>query len=201
MPDWKVTFTLSNMESNIPPRDSDHDHARASLAAADAARERLSTRLRLPGGLHPALAVAVALHIGTAAVGIAAQTLAGMGLLAVGLVAYLGVAGWALLSFRRINGVRVDGFASQIVLGTGATATTTYVGAFVAATWAAFESQWWLVVVASIVGGVGYALGARQWWRAYRADPAAHAAGSTPLVLALLAASAVVGLVVLVVVG
>ena len=111
------------------------------------------------------------------------------------------VAGWALLRFRRINGVRVDAFASQVVLGTGATATCTYVGAFVAATWGAFESQWWLVVVAAVVGGVGYALGARQWWRAYRTDPAAHAAGSSPLVLAILALAAVVGLVALVVVG
>lgn len=187
------------MESNDPPRDS--DHARAELAAADAARDRLSGGVRLPDGLHPALAVAVALQIGTAAVGIAAQTLAGMAVVAVGLLLFLGVAAWALLSFRRVNGVRVDGFASQIVLGTGATASTAYVGAFVAATWAAFESQWWLVLVASVAGGVGYALGARQWWRAYRGDPAAHAGGSTPLVLALLAASAVVGLVVLVVVG
>lgn len=190
---------LSCMESSVPPRSP--DQARAELAAADAARQRLSGGLTLPRGLHPALAVAVAFHIGTAAVGIAAQTRAGMGFLGIGLVAYLGVAGWALLRFRRINGVRVDAFASQVVLGTGATATCAYVGAFVAATWGAFESQWWLVVVAAVVGGVGYALGARQWWRAYRTDPAAHSAGSSPLVLAILALSAVVGLVALVVVG
>lgn len=187
------------MESQTPPRDP--DHARADLAAADAARARLSGGLRLPEGLHPALAVAIALHLGTAAVGIAAQTAVGMVLLGAGLVAYFGVAGWALLQFRRINGVRVDGFASQIVLGTGVTASVTYVGAFVVATWAAFESQWWLVALASVAGGVGYALGARQWWRAYRTDPAAHATGSSPVVLALLALSAVAGMVVLVVVS
>ncbi len=121
-----------------------------------------------------------------------------MVLLGAGLVAYFGVAGWALLRFRRINGVRVDGFASQVVLGTGVTASGAYVGAFVVATWAAFESQWWLVVLAAVVGGVGYALGARQWWHAYRADPAARAPGSSPLVLAILALSAVAGMVVLV---
>ena len=187
------------MESPIPPDGS--SGALADLAAADVARERLIGRLRLPSGLHPALAVAVALHIGTAAAGIAAQTAGGMFLLGAGLAAYLGVAGWALLRFRRINGVRVDGFASQIVLGTGVTATTAYVAAFVAATWAAFESQWWLVVLAAAIGGTGYALGARQWWRAYRADPAQHAAGSTPVVLAILALSAVVGVVVLVALG
>lgn len=184
------------MESSNSP--SDPSQAVADLAAADVARERLTGGLRLPSGLHPALAVAVAVHIGTAAAGIAAQTAAGMLLLGAGLAGYLGVAGWALLQFRRINGVRVDGFSSQIVLGTGVTATTTYVGAFVAATWGAFESQWWLVVLAAAVGGAGYALGARQWWRAYRADPATHAAGSTPAVLAILLLSSVAGMVVLV---
>ena len=187
------------MESTHPPHDP--SHALTELAAADAARERLTSGLHLPGGLHPALAVSVALHIGTAAAGIAAQTTAGMVLLGAGLVAYLGVAGWALLRFRQINGVRVDGFSSQIVLWTGAVAGGTYVGAFAAATWAAFESQWWIVVLAAAVGGVGYAWGARQWWRAYLADPARHAPGSTPVVLALLTLSAVVGMVVLVVVG
>jgi hypothetical protein len=187
------------MESNSAPRDP--DHARAALVAADQARERLSAGLRLPRGLHPVLGGAVALQIGTAAVGIMRQTTAGMVLLGAGLAVFLAVAGWALLAFRRINGVRVDGFASQVVLGTGAVATTTYVGAFVVATWAAFESQWWLVVAASVAGGVGYALGARQWWHAYRADPAAHAAGSSLVVLAILALSAIAGLVALVVMG
>src|SRR5690606_587769 len=125
---WKVASTLSNMESPIPPRDP--SQALADLAAADVARERLTGGLRLPSGLHPALAVAVALHIGTAAAGIAAQTAAGMFLLGAGLAAYLGVAGLALLRFRQINGVRVDGFSSQIVLGTGAVAGGTYVGGF-----------------------------------------------------------------------
>lgn len=190
---------LSTMESNHAPRDP--DHLRAELVAADQARERLSAGMRLPEGLHPLLGGAVALQIGTAAIGIARQTAAGMVLLGTGLAVFLAVAGWAMLAFRRVNGVRVDGFASQIVLGTGATTSTAYVGAFVVAVWAAFDSQWWLVVVASVAGGVGYALGARRWWHAYQADPAAHAAGSSPRVLALLALSAVVVLVVLVVVG
>jgi hypothetical protein len=124
-----------------------------------------------------------------------------MAVLAIGLVALLAVAAWALLQFRRINGVRVDGFASQVVLGTGAVATGAYVAGFVAATWAAFEGVWWLVGLAAVAGGVGYALGARQWWEAFRADPASHSGGASPRVLALLAAAACVGLVVLVVAG
>jgi hypothetical protein len=187
------------MESDVPPRDP--SDARAALAAADLARDRLSSRLRLPAGLIPALGLAVTVQIGTAAVGIATQTPAGMAVLGAGLVVLLAVAAWALLRFRRINGVRVDGFASQVVLGTGAVATGAYVVGFVAATWAAFEGAWWLVGLAAAAGGVGYAVGARQWWKAFRADPATHSGGASPRVLALLAVAACVGLAVLLVVG
>jgi hypothetical protein len=187
------------MESSIPPRDP--SHALADLAAADVARERLAAGLRLPAGLHPVLAVAVALQIGAGAVGIAEQTTAGMVAVLCGLVVLLAATAWALLRFRQINGVRVDGFASQVVLGTGVTASTTYVAAFVTATWAAFESTWWLVLVAAVCGGVGYAWGARQWWLAFRADPAGHAGGASPRVLALLVAATCLGLVVLMIAG
>jgi hypothetical protein len=187
------------MESVIPTPDP--DHLRAELAAAEHARERLSGGLRLPAGFLPVLGAAIAIQIGTGAVGIAQQTSAGMALVAVGLVVLVAVSAWALLRFRHINGVRVDGFASQVVLGTGAVATGAYVVGFTAATWAAFSSTWWLVAVASVVGGVGYAVGARQWWQSFRADPASHAAGATPRVLVLLAAVACVGLVVLMVAG
>ena len=185
------------MESSSVPHDP--SQARTDLAAADVARERMTKRLRLPVGLHPVLAVAIAIQIGTAAVGIARQTDAGMVVAGIGLVVLLVVTAWALLRFRQINGVRVDGFASQIVLGTGVTATTAYVAAFVVATWAAFESTWWLVAIAAVVGGVGYAWGARQWWSAFRADPASHAGGASPRVLALLAATACLGLAVLII--
>jgi hypothetical protein len=103
--------------------------------------------------------------------------------------------------FRRINGVRVDGLGSQIVLGTGTTSTLVYLGALAAATWAAFESLWWLVAVAAVAGGAGYALGVRQWWNAYRHDPVAHASGASPRLLAALAVLACLGLAALLVVG
>ena len=70
---------------------------------------------------------------------------------------------------------------------------------FGAATWAAFESQWWIVVAAAVVGGTGYALSARQWWRAYQQDPVERAGGVSPRALAVLAAVACLGLVVLLV--
>jgi hypothetical protein len=68
---------------------------------------------------------------------------------------------------------------------------------FVVATWAAFDSRWWLVAVAAVVGGVGYAFGARRWWHAYQHDPAAHAGGASPRVLVVLAVLACLGLVAL----
>ena len=48
-----------------------------------------------------------------------------------------------------------------------------------AAVWAALVGQWWLVVLASVAGGVGYAVSARLWWRDYQRDPAAHAHGDS----------------------
>ena len=141
------------------------------------------------------------MQIGTAAVGIAQQTAAGIALLTAGLAVFLFVAALALHQFRRINGVRVDGLGSQIVLGTGTTSTLVYLGTLAAATWAAFESLWWLVAVAAVAGGAGYALGVRQWWHAYRHDPVAHASGASPRLLAALAVLACLGLAALLVVG
>ena len=177
------------------------DDPRSVLAGADQARQRLAAGLRLPTGLHPALAAAVAVQVGTAAYGIATQTAAGLAVALAGVAVSLGVAALTLYQFRRINGVRVDGLASQIVLGAGATSTIAYVCAFGAATWAAFESRWWLVALAAVAGGVGYTFGALRWWHAYRHDPAAHAGGASPRVLAALAALACLGLVALMVAG
>jgi hypothetical protein len=186
------------MESEAAPNS---DGPRSELALADQARQRLADGLRLPTGLFPALAVAIAIQIATAAYGISEQSPAGLAVALAGAAVFLGVAALALSRFRRVNGVRVDGLASQIVLASGATSSLAYLSAFAAATWAAFESRWWLVAAAATVGGVGYAVGALRWWRAYRHDPAAHAGGASPRMLALLALLACIGFVVLVVVG
>ncbi len=190
---------LSNMESN--PNDQSPDDAVAVLHAAEAARRRMSDSLRLPAGLFPALAAAVALQVGTAAYGISVQTLGGLAVALAGVAVFLALAAFLLLRFRQLNGVRVDGLSSQIVLGSRTTASVVYVAAMAAATWAAFEEQWWLMVVAAIAGGVGYAVDAQRWWVSYRHDPAAHAGGASPRVLAGLAVVACLGLVALVVVG
>ena len=147
------------------------------------------------------LAAAIAVQVGAAAYGIAAQTAAGLAVALAGVAVFIGVAALLLYQFRRINGVRVDGLSSQIVLGTGGTSTLVYLGGFGVATWAAFESRWWLVAAAAVVAGVGYAFGALRWWHAYRHDPAAHAGGASPRVLAALAVLACLGLVALLIAG
>jgi hypothetical protein len=184
------------MESNAQ---QDPDDPRSALAVADEARRRLAGGLRLPTGLHPALAAAVAVQLGTAAYGIADHEAAGLAVALAGVSVFLAVAAVTLYEFRRVNGVRLDGLASQIVLGTGTTSTLAYLGGLGAAIWSAFESLWWLVAAAAAVGGIGYALGTLQWWRAYRDDPAAHEGGASPRTLAALALAACVGLVALLV--
>lgn len=184
---------LSTMESNAARPNPDDPHY--VLVGADQARRRLADGLRLPTGLHPALAAAVAVQVGTAAYGVATHRVAGLVVALLGVAVFLAVSVLVLVRFRQINGVRVDGLAGQIVLGTGATSTAIYVVAFGAATWAAFESRWVLVAAAAMAGGAGYAYGVLRWWRAYRDNPSAHAGGASPRVLALLAAIACLGLV------
>jgi hypothetical protein len=174
---------------------------RSELAVADQARQRLAAGLRLPTGLLPALAAAVALQVGAAAYGIAAQTAAGLAVALAGVAILMGVAALLLYQFQRINGVKVDGLSSQIVLGTGGTSTLVYMVGFGAATWAAFESVWWLVATAAVAAGVGYAFGTHRWWHAYRHDPATHAGGASPRVLAALAVLACLGLIALMIAG
>jgi hypothetical protein len=186
------------MESSASPQPDD---PQAALAAADAASRRLTAGMRLPGGTYPLFAGAVAVQLGTAAYGIAAQTVAGLGVVLAGLALFFGVAAILLHRFRRLNGASVDGLATQIVFASGGISSLVYLGALAAGIWAAFAAQWWLVALAAVLGGIGCAIGIRIWWRGYRHDPAAHARGTTPRVLAALAVAACVGFVVLMVVG
>jgi hypothetical protein len=174
---------------------------RSELAVADQMRQRLAAGLRLPTGLHPILASAVAVQVGAAAYGIAAQTTAGLAVALAGIAVLMGVAALLLHHFRRINGVRVNGLSSQIVLGTGGTSTMIYLVGFGAATWAAFESRWWLVATAAVAAGVSYAFGTLWWWHVYRHDPSAHAGGASPWVFAALAVLTCLGVIALLIAG
>lgn len=167
------------------------------LAAADRSRLRLVDSLRLPEGFYVVLAAGVAVQVAAAGYGIADQSPAGLVVVLAGL-AVLGLAGVLVLHrFRQVNGARVDGLSTQVLLGGGPLASTVYLGSLAAATWAAFGSVWWLVAVAAVLGGAGYALGARRWWAAYRRDPAGRTRGLSPLVLAGLGVVTCLGLVTL----
>ncbi|SDI99234.1 hypothetical protein SAMN05444157_1172 [Frankineae bacterium MT45] len=187
------------MESNQAPENPDDPGS--ALAVANQTRQRLAASLRLPTGFYPKLAAAIAVQVGTAAFGIASQTPAGLVVALAGVAFFLAVAALLLRQFRRTNGVKVDGLASQIVLGSAITSTLIYVAAIGVATWAAFASRWWLVAVASGVGGVGYAYGVVRWWHAYQLDPAPRAGGASSRVLVALAVVAVAGLAVLLIAG
>ena len=145
------------------------------LAAADVARQRLAASLRLPSWFHISLGVAVAIQIGAAAYGIAAQTGWGVAVAVAGCLPFVVVARVQVVRFRRLNGVRVDGFVSRAVLGTSGWSVLAELVGLGGAVWAAMENLPWLAAALAVAGGAAYAAGAHLWWRAYQRDPAGHA--------------------------
>jgi hypothetical protein len=168
------------------------------LAAAAAARQRLTGSLRLPPGFHIWLGAAVAAQIGSAAYGIAKQTGPWMLVLVAGCLVFLAVAWWQVARFRRLNGVRVDGLVSRAVLGTSTWSSLAYAAGFAAAVWAGLADQPWLAAAAALAGGAGYAVSAYLWWQTYRRDPGGHARAESRATLIAYGAVAVAGLLVLV---
>jgi hypothetical protein len=145
------------------------------------------------------IGAAVALQVGTAAVGIVVGSAWALSLLAAGVLLFGLVAGVQLYRFRRLNGIWLHGFASRAVLGSATVASVAYAVALAAAVTAAFQDLWWLVGLCALAGGLAYALSGRRWLRAYRAEPVANARGESAVLLCLLAILAVVGLGLLVV--
>lgn len=172
--------------------------AQAAMADAESARTRLASGLRLPSLFHDSIGAAVAVHIATAAVGIARQDDPGVVLVAAGVLVFGLVAVAQLVRFRRLNGAWVGGLASQVLLGTAGLASGLYVVAFGLATWAAVAGAGWLAAVAAVAGGVLYAWSGRRWWRRYQGAPAEHSGGGSVVVLAAAGALALVFLIVLV---
>ena len=170
------------------------------LAAAESARSRLTGSLRLPSWFHTSLGVAVAVQIGTTAYGLSDKA-SGPRLVAVavGALVFAAVTGVLWLRFRRLNGVRVGGLFSRALMGTSNGAALAETAGVGAAVWAAMVGQWWLAALASVAGGVGYAVSARLWWRDYQRDPVTHARGDSRAMLVVVGVSAVAGLVALLV--
>jgi hypothetical protein len=188
--------TLSNMENSDRPTP---DEASAALAGANADRDRLAGDLRLPSHFHLTIGAAIAVQIGTAAVGLAGGVReAALPVLVVGLIGFGLVAGVQLARFRRLNGVWLGGLAGRVVLGTATASSVTYAAALALSVWAASGGRWWLVGLAALAGGAGYAYSGVHWVRRYRRDPVAHGRGEPAWQLAALGALSLAGLVFLV---
>jgi hypothetical protein len=168
------------------------------LAAAEAARQRLTGSLRLPSWFHTALGAAVAVQVATTAYGVAEQSGAGLLVVAAGFLVFLAVAVLLLARFRRLNGVWVERLASRAVLGMSDRSSLIHLAAVGGAIWAAFEGQPWLVGLAAVAGGAGYAASSRLWWQEYTRDPTAHSRAESRAVMAVLAITFVVALIALV---
>jgi hypothetical protein len=168
------------------------------LVEAEASRARLAGALVLPSSFYAAIGAAVAIQIATTAFTIAddrgwahAIRLGGVALFAL-------VAAIQLLRFRQLNGVRLGGLASRVVLGTATAACISYFLALGASAWAAFNQMWWLAAVCALAGGAAYALSGLRWWRRYQGDPVSHSRGDSAWLIAVLGALAVAGVVLLV---
>jgi hypothetical protein len=173
---------------------ADRVEAAAALGDAEAARAAIARRVSAPPWYAGSMAATIALQIAATAVGL------GTGrawVVAAGVALFAVVAVVQLARFRRRNGVWLGGFASRAVLGTDASASSAYVVALGAATWAAFEDRWWLVALCSLAGGAAYALCGVRWLRRYQAEPAARARGESAAWLAIGGATALAGLALL----
>lgn len=175
-------------------RPSPIDSARA-LREAEASRAALAGGITVPPGFSLSLGAAIAVQIATMAIGLGDDR---PWLLVGGLALFAVVAAVQLAWFRAANGVWLGGFASRVVLGTGLTASLSYMTALGVAVWAAFAGRWWMVVLCAVAGGAAYALSGVRWLRAYHAQPALHARGESAAALALLALVALAGLALLV---
>jgi hypothetical protein len=187
---------LSNMESmSGPPTPGE---AAAALADAEAGRSSLADRVVVPRLFLVSIGAAVAVQIGTTAVGLAGTDASSRWLLVAGLVLLLLVSVVQLVRFRAANGIWLGGLVSRVVGGTATAASVSYAAALGAALWAAFAEAWWLVPLCAVAGGVAYALSGLSWLRAYHAEPGTHSRGESAAWVAVLGVLALAGLVLLV---
>ena len=181
------------MESS--PKPPTPDEAAAVLTQAEATRARFADEIVLPGWFAGSIGAAISIQIATTALGLSNRM---PWLIATGVLVFAVVGVIQLVRFRRLNGVWLGGLAGRVVLGTGTRASLSYAAALAVAIWAAFGARWWLMAVASLLGGVGYALAGRHWMHAYRGAPHKYGRGESAVWLTALSAIAVAGIVVLV---
>ncbi|MGH3381991.1 MAG: hypothetical protein ACRDP6_45415 [Actinoallomurus sp.] len=186
------------MENMMVPTPED---AAAALAEAETSRAQLAGGLGLPSFFYSSIGVTVAIQIAAAAVEVAFDTGWSRLLSIAGAAIFALTAGIQLFRFRRLNGVRIGGLTSRVVLGTGRAAATSYALALGAAFWAALAGLWWLVAVCACAGGLAYTLSGRRWLHLYRGDPATHARAESAGWLVVISALALAALALLVLVG
>jgi hypothetical protein len=180
------------MESTDDPK-----AAAAALHASEQARTSLAESLVVPKGHDVVIGVAVAVQILTMAIGLFVEEAWARAVLGAGLVVFGVAAVVEVRRFREVNGVRLDGFVSRVVLGGDAWASSAYAVSAVLAYVAAASERWWLTGLFALVGGALYALSGRRWMRRYRTSPQGRARNESTLLLGVAVAVAVVGIVVL----
>ena len=185
------------MENTPEPHAPSAAEASAALNDAEEARAALAESTKMPSWFFASIGAAIAVQIATTAVGVADPSSAKLAALAAGIAVLVAVAGVQLARFHQLNGVRLGGLVSRVVLGTGTLASASYAVAGMAAILGAFDKRWWLVGTSAIVGGAAYALNGRRWLRAYRTEPALHARAESLASLALLTVAALAGLALL----
>jgi len=184
------------MES-LEPAPTPEDAA-AALVEAEASRTHLAGTLALPSFFYAAIGAAVAVQIATTAFTIADDRGWAQAIRLGGVAPFVLVAAIQLVRFRQLNGVRLGGLASRVVLGTATAAFISYFLALGASGWAAFNRMWWLAAVCAVAGGAAYAMSGLRWWRKYQRDPASHSRGDSAGLIAIVGALAVAGAVLLV---
>ena len=172
--------------------------AAAAIAAAEAGRASLAHQVVVPRLFFVSLGAAVAVQIGTTALGLAGAGWSPLLVLVAGIVVFVVVSLAQLARFRRMNGVWLGGLLSRVIGGTATAASVSYGCALAGATWAAFEGVWWLVPFTGIAGGAAYALSGVGWVRKYRSDPATHSRGESTAWLAIATTLAMAFLILLV---
>jgi hypothetical protein len=181
------------MESS--PKPPTPDEAANTLKQAEAARARFADEIVLPYWFAGSIGAAISVQIATTAVGLSNRV---PWLIATGVSVFAVVGVLQLVRFRRLNGVWLGGLAGRVVLGTGTRASWSYAVALAVAIWASFGARWWLMALASLLGGAGYALAGGRWIHAYRGAPHKYGRGESAVWLTALSAVAVAGIVVLV---
>src|SRR3954447_25793865 len=186
------------MEST--PRRPTAEEASAALLDAEATRATLADHIATPSWFFVSMGVAIAAQVATVAVGLGDKHALDAGevgapwLVAAGVAGFAAVAGVPLARFRRLNGVRLGGFVSRVILGSATAASVSYPVALSAAIWAAYGERWWLVALWSSVGGAASGPSGRRGMRPSPNDPATHARGESLAWLTLITAAALGGL-------